>query len=87
MEKSEGFWTEFFLLKPHPPGLVAQIAPLTEDDLLHLQSVTRQLFERNVAAFKIGHSPQDEVALDVSYTPVGSYSCAELTGTRRCRFS
>ncbi|KAA8914235.1 hypothetical protein FN846DRAFT_771263 [Sphaerosporella brunnea] len=63
-EKSEGFWTEFFLLRPHAPGLVAQIAPLSPDDLLHLQPMTRQLFEKSVAAFKGAKSPQDEIALD-----------------------
>jgi len=65
-EKSEGFWMEFFLLRPHPPGLVSEIEPLSPDDLLHLQAVTRQLFERSVMAFKGGKSPQDEIALDVS---------------------
>ncbi|KAI5858473.1 hypothetical protein BZA05DRAFT_381334 [Tricharina praecox] len=63
-EKTEGFWTEFFLLRPHAPGLVAEIAPLSPDDLLHLQPVTRQLFEKSVATFKAGRSPQDEIALD-----------------------
>ena len=63
-----GFWTEFFLLRPHVPGLVAEIAPLSPDDLLHLQLVTRQLFEKSVATLKAGRSPQDEIALDVGVT-------------------
>ena len=37
IDKSEGFWTEFFLLKCHPPGLVGLLRPLNGDDLLHLQ--------------------------------------------------
>ncbi|KAF3914252.1 hypothetical protein AA313_de0206145 [Arthrobotrys entomopaga] len=35
--KSDGFWTEFFLLKAHPPGLKAILQPMSGDDLLHLQ--------------------------------------------------
>lgn len=36
-EKSEGFWTEFFLLKCYAPGLRGLLEPLSPDDLLHLQ--------------------------------------------------
>lgn len=36
-EKSEGFWTEFFLLKCHAPSLRGVLEPLSPDDLLHLQ--------------------------------------------------
>lgn len=36
-EKSEGFWTEFFLLKCHAPSLRNVLEPLSPDDLLHLQ--------------------------------------------------
>ncbi|KAI5800850.1 hypothetical protein FPQ18DRAFT_316482 [Pyronema domesticum] len=63
-ERSEGFWTEFFLLKPYPPGLEALIAPLRPDELLHQHPVTRLIFERCVAAFRAGRAPMDEFALD-----------------------
>lgn len=48
-----------------------QIAPLSPDDLQHSQAVTRTLFERSVAAFTAGKSPQDEIALDVSHERLG----------------
>ncbi|PUU83026.1 hypothetical protein B9Z19DRAFT_1098869 [Tuber borchii] len=63
-EKSEGFWTEFFLLKCHPPGLTAILDPISPDDLLHMQPQTRQLFSHAVNCVKSGGSPSDEIALD-----------------------
>ncbi|EPS45022.1 hypothetical protein H072_1046 [Dactylellina haptotyla CBS 200.50] len=62
--RSEGFWTEFFLLQAHPPGLKAILEPLSGDDLLHLQPQTRQLFSKAVAVVKKRESPADEGALD-----------------------
>ncbi|KAF3911466.1 hypothetical protein ABW20_dc0105966 [Dactylellina cionopaga] len=62
--KSDGFWTEFFLLKAHPSGLKAILEPLSGDDLLHLQPQTRQLFSKAVAVVKKKESPADEAALD-----------------------
>jgi hypothetical protein len=35
--KSEGFWEEFFLLKPDPSSLRKILGALTADDLLHFQ--------------------------------------------------
>jgi hypothetical protein len=35
--KSEGFWEEFFLLKPDPTSLRDILGALTADDLLHFQ--------------------------------------------------
>jgi len=35
---SEGFWQEFFLLKPDAANLRRIIAMLSADDLLHLQA-------------------------------------------------
>ncbi|KAF3910658.1 hypothetical protein ABW21_db0206026 [Orbilia brochopaga] len=66
--KSEGFWTEFFLLKAHPPGLKAVLQPLSGEDLLHLQPQTRQLFTRAVAVVAKKESPADEAALDTIAT-------------------
>ena len=36
-EKSEGFWKEFFLLKPDKATLQRILRELSPDDLLHLQ--------------------------------------------------
>jgi hypothetical protein len=36
-EKSEGYWREFFLLKPDKATLQKIILELSPDDLLHLQ--------------------------------------------------
>src|SRR4051794_37347018 len=36
-EKSEGFWKEFFLLKPDKPTLHKILSGLSPDDLVHLQ--------------------------------------------------
>jgi hypothetical protein len=36
-EKSEGYWREFFLLKPDKATLQKIIVELSPDDLLHLQ--------------------------------------------------
>ncbi len=36
-EKSEGYWKEFFLLKPDKATLHRLIEDLSPDDLLHLQ--------------------------------------------------
>lgn len=36
-DKSEGFWKEFFLLKPDKATLQKTIDQLSPDDLLHLQ--------------------------------------------------
>lgn len=35
--KSEGFWEEFFLLKPDPKSLRRILDSLSPDDLLHFQ--------------------------------------------------
>lgn len=36
-EQSEGFWQEFFLLKPDPPSLRLVLQGLNADQMLHLQ--------------------------------------------------
>lgn len=63
-EKSEGFWKEFFLLKPDKTTLHRILLDLSPDDLLHLQAQTRQLFSRAVACIKAGSAPADAHALD-----------------------
>ena len=39
---SDGFWGEFFLLRPDKVGLQRRLDELTTDDLLHLQVSTLQ---------------------------------------------
>ncbi|RPA87009.1 DUF1741-domain-containing protein [Ascobolus immersus RN42] len=62
--KSEGYWTEFFLLKAYAPGMQQVLEPLSSEDLLHMQPQTRELFSRAVGVIKAGNSPADEHALD-----------------------
>ncbi|KAK1773769.1 hypothetical protein QBC45DRAFT_460532 [Copromyces sp. CBS 386.78] len=51
--QSEGFWTEFFILKPSRSALRQILDPISAPDLLHLySSQTRQLFSRAVSALK-----------------------------------
>lgn len=62
---SDGFWGEFFLLKPDNAELERQLGRLRPDDLLNLQHETQQLFMRAVYQMKAGKAPLDEHALDV----------------------
>ncbi|CZS88119.1 uncharacterized protein RCO7_01085 [Rhynchosporium graminicola] len=63
-EKTEGYWKEFFLLKPDKATLQKLIWELSPDDLLHLQVQTRQLFVRAIGCIKVGSAPADAHALD-----------------------
>lgn len=40
---SDGFWGEFFLLRPDKAGLQRRLDELTADDLLHLQVRAREV--------------------------------------------
>ncbi len=62
---SDGFWGEFFLLKPDKPRLKQLLKALGADDLIQLQHETQQLFVRAVTQVKSGRSPLVENALDV----------------------
>ncbi|KAH8811823.1 hypothetical protein F5884DRAFT_783550 [Xylogone sp. PMI_703] len=66
LEKSEGFWKEFFLLKPDKARLRQILDNLSPDDLLHLHVQTQQLFARAVVCIKAGNSPADAHALDTT---------------------
>ncbi|KAF2405010.1 DUF1741-domain-containing protein [Trichodelitschia bisporula] len=72
VEKSEGFWQEFFLLKPDPASLKRILTELSPDDLLHLRAHPQQLVIRAVARIKAGVVPSDEVALDTLTVFLGS---------------
>lgn len=63
-EKSEGFWREFFLLKPDKASLQRTLNETDANDLLHIQVETRQLFLRAIRHVKAGLGPADANALD-----------------------
>ncbi|KAH0551104.1 hypothetical protein GP486_007551 [Trichoglossum hirsutum] len=63
-DKSEGFWREFFLLRPDPANLLDILADLSADDLLQLQAQIRQLLRQAVSFVRAGVAPSDEIALD-----------------------
>ncbi|KAK3683289.1 hypothetical protein B0T22DRAFT_467605 [Podospora appendiculata] len=68
VEKSEGFWREFFLLKPDRPSLRHILDEIGPNDLLQFDLQTRQLFARAVSALKTGHGVADFHALDTLST-------------------
>ncbi|KAI1472123.1 DUF1741-domain-containing protein [Daldinia caldariorum] len=67
-EKAEGFWREFFLLKPDRPFLQQILVALRPEDLMSLQSQTRQLFFRAVECLKKGSGVADLHALETLTT-------------------
>ena len=64
---SDGFWGEFFLLRPDKTHLEARLEGLTADDLLQLQDETQHLFARAIDQIKSGRSPAADNALDVRF--------------------
>ena len=77
---SEGFWDEFFLLRPDKARLEGRLKDLTAEDLLHLQDETQQLFVRAIAQIKSGRTPTADNALDVRFFS-SKTSCPNLTLT------
>ncbi|KAI1799357.1 DUF1741-domain-containing protein [Daldinia bambusicola] len=67
-EKAEGFWREFFLLKPDRPFLQQILVSLRPEDLISIQSQTRQLFFRAVECLKKGSAVADLHALETLTT-------------------
>ncbi|KAL2132063.1 hypothetical protein VTI74DRAFT_4265 [Chaetomium olivicolor] len=67
-DKSEGFWKEFFLLRPDRSALRQILDEIGPNDLLHLQHQTRQLFAQTVAALKNPYGVADLHALDTLST-------------------
>ncbi|MCJ1433101.1 hypothetical protein MMC27_002460 [Xylographa pallens] len=61
---SEGFWSEFFLLRPDKASLQRRLEAVSADDLLHFQYETQQLFLHAVRHIKSARAPADEVALE-----------------------
>ncbi|KAL8793571.1 MAG: hypothetical protein Q9195_003834 [Heterodermia aff. obscurata] len=62
---SEGFWLEFFSLKPDRVNLQRRLEGLSADHLLQYQHETQQLFFRAIQQVKTGKASLDENALDV----------------------
>ncbi|KAL2160737.1 hypothetical protein VTH06DRAFT_934 [Thermothelomyces fergusii] len=67
-ERSEGFWKEFFLLRPDRPALRKILDEARPNDLLQLQHQTRQLFARAIAALRQPYGVADLHALDTLST-------------------
>ncbi|KAI1434953.1 hypothetical protein GGR50DRAFT_356600 [Xylaria sp. CBS 124048] len=68
-DKSEGFWREFFLLKPDRASLLKILdKDFRPDDLVHIQPQTQQLFFRAVACLKSGSDATSLHALETLTT-------------------
>ncbi|KAG9711625.1 DUF1741-domain-containing protein, partial [Aureobasidium melanogenum] len=63
-EKPEGFWREFFLLKPDNARLGQLLDDLEAIDLLHASHHCEQFVSHAITYAKSGTSPSDENALD-----------------------
>ncbi|KAL6854037.1 DUF1741 domain-containing protein [Trichoderma novae-zelandiae] len=63
-DKSEGFWREFFLLRPDRPTLRRILNDIHPADLLLLEERTRELFGQAIAAVKNGKGLAPLYALD-----------------------
>ncbi|KAI4274610.1 MAG: hypothetical protein L6R35_006330, partial [Caloplaca aegaea] len=61
---SDGFWQEFFLLRPDKSSLQRRLEWTSEDDLLHLQNRTQQLFRRAAGQINSRNGTSDGAALD-----------------------
>lgn len=75
-DKPEGFWREFFLLKPDRATLQRTLGDLSPDDLIALQAQTRQLFARAVACLRQGGGNASLHALEVRW-----YAADDHVGT------
>ncbi|KAK0667093.1 hypothetical protein QBC41DRAFT_324596 [Cercophora samala] len=67
-EKPEGFWKEFFLLRPDRASLKRMLDDTPVGDLLHLSAQTRQLFIKAVQALRQPYGVGDLHALDTLST-------------------
>ncbi|KAL8992387.1 MAG: hypothetical protein Q9188_007600, partial [Gyalolechia gomerana] len=63
-ELSDGFWKEFFLLRPDKSSLQRRLEKIDADDLLQIQAETQQLFRRAIAQITSRNGLSDETALD-----------------------
>ncbi|KAL2166155.1 hypothetical protein VTG60DRAFT_3237 [Thermothelomyces hinnuleus] len=67
-ERSEGFWKEFFLLRPDRPALRKILDETRPNDLLQLQHQTQQLFVQAIASLRHPYGVADLHALDTLST-------------------
>ncbi|KAL9032550.1 MAG: hypothetical protein Q9180_006437, partial [Flavoplaca navasiana] len=63
-EFDNGFWKEFFLLRPDKSNLRRRLENVNVDDLLRIQGATQQLFRQAMAQITSGNGVSDENALD-----------------------
>ncbi|KAI8672150.1 DUF1741 domain-containing protein [Fusarium sp. Ph1] len=63
-EKTEGFWAEFFLLRPDRAALRRLLNELSPSDVLQFEVRTRELFARAIASVRGGNSFAQLHALD-----------------------
>uniref|UniRef100_A0A0D2Y954 Armadillo-like helical domain-containing protein n=1 Tax=Fusarium oxysporum (strain Fo5176) TaxID=660025 RepID=A0A0D2Y954_FUSOF len=63
-EKTDGFWTEFFLLRPDRAALRRILNELSPSHVLSLDVRTQELFARGIAALKGSHSLAQLHSLD-----------------------
>ena len=61
----EGFWREFFLLKPDKQRLYEILEPFTASEIIHCHVQTQAFFQRSISEAGSGVSPRNENALDV----------------------
>lgn len=62
---AEGFWREFFLLKPDKQRLFEILEPFTASEIIHCHVQTQSFFQRSIIEAGSGVSPQNENALEV----------------------
>lgn len=68
MAQTEGFWQEFFLLRPDRTSLRRILDELGPEELLEREDETRELFARAIAAMKRGSKGIADIhALEVRF--------------------
>ncbi|KAG5926118.1 hypothetical protein E4U42_003645 [Claviceps africana] len=71
-DKSDGFWREFFLLRPDLRSLRKMLDDMSPSDVLLFEGRTREIFNKAIAAVKNGQGLAPQHALD-SLSPF--FSC------------
>ncbi|KAI6349789.1 hypothetical protein MCOR25_010631 [Pyricularia grisea] len=71
LAQTEGFWQEFFLLRPDRTSLRRILDELGPEELLEREDETRELFARAIAAMKKGSKGVADIhALEVGLVPL-----------------
>lgn len=80
MAQTEGFWQEFFLLRPDRTSLRRILDELGPEELLEREDETRELFARAIAAMKRGSKGIADIhALEVRFVDFLSTSDSGLS--------